>query len=50
MREDYRTYFIVGISFIPIGIATDNMAFTALGIIFMIIGLTNRNKWQENKI
>jgi hypothetical protein len=46
-RDEYRTYFIIGISFLPIGLATDNMAFTALGIIFMILGLTNRDKWQD---
>jgi hypothetical protein len=49
-RDDYRTYFIIGIAFIPIGIATENWTFTILGIVFMIIGLTNRNKWQDNQI
>jgi hypothetical protein len=49
-RGDYRTYFIVGIAFIPIGIATENWTFTIIGIIFIIIGLTNKNKWQDNQI
>ena len=49
-RDDYRTYFIIGIAFLPIGIATDNWSFAILGMVFMILGLTNRDKWQSNQI
>lgn len=47
METDYRTFFILGISFLPIGIATDNPGLWGMGIIFMVLGLVNRSKWRE---
>jgi hypothetical protein len=46
--DDYRTFFIIGAAFIPIGIATDNWTFSILGLIFLILGITNRDKWPES--
>ena len=47
-EADYRAFFILGISFIPLGIATNNYAFTGLGIVYMIIGLKNKSKWKNH--
>lgn len=47
---DYRAFFILGMSFTTIGIATSNFAFTGLGIVYMMIGLANRNKWKKTEI
>ena len=44
---DYRVFFIMGVSWIPLGIATDNPAFMGAGVIFMLLGLANKDKWQE---
>jgi hypothetical protein len=44
--DDYRTFFIIGAAFIPIGIATDNWTFSILGLVFMILGATNKDKWR----
>ncbi len=44
---DYRALFIVGVSWLPLGIATENHAFTAIGIVFMVLGLKNKDKWKE---
>jgi hypothetical protein len=47
--DDYRTFFIIGAAFIPIGIATDNWTFSILGLIFLILGVTNKDKWLDNQ-
>jgi len=45
---DYRAFFILGISFLPIGIATDNPGLWGMGAIFLILGLANRDKWNDD--
>ena len=47
--RDYRAFFILGIVWLPLGIATDIYAFTGIGAVFMILGLANRDKWQDGK-
>lgn len=42
---DYRTYFIIGVTWIPLGIAADMIAFWSLGLIFLLVGLVNYKKW-----
>lgn len=49
VEADYRVFFILGITWLPLGIATDNMAFLAIGAVFMIVGLANRDKWPEEE-
>jgi len=52
-EPDYRALFIMGISFLPMGIiftATINPAtigFVGTGIIYMAIGSANRDKWDK---
>lgn len=46
-EPDYRVFFILGVTWLPLGIATDNAAFLGLGAVFMIVGLANRDKWKE---
>lgn len=46
---DYRAWFIIGITWIPIGIAIDNYGLTGLGIVFMIASLLHRKEWEKNK-
>lgn len=46
---NYRVLFIVGISWIPLGIATANIAFTGAGLLLMIVSLVNRKKWKKIK-
>ena len=52
---DYRAFFVMGICFLPMGIIFTTsvnggfMGITALGLIYMIIGLANRDKWKNNK-
>ena len=44
---DYRTLFILGIVWIPIGISTNNYLFIAVGVVVMGVGIFHKSKWQE---
>jgi len=50
-KTDYRAYYDMGIVWFPVGIVfwivLDNIAFLALGLIFLSIGLANRDKWEK---
>ena len=46
---NYRALFIIGISFLPVGIATKNPGIWIMGLIFLIISLVNRKEWQSEK-
>lgn len=46
---NYRAFFILGICWIPAGIAIKNYGLLAAGIIFTVIGLINRKKWRQEK-
>ena len=39
----------MGVVWLPIGIATNNPAFFIMGLVFMAIGLVNKDKWEKNK-
>ena len=44
---DYRTLFILGIAWIPIGISSGNYLFVIVGIILMVASGVNKDKWKE---
>ncbi len=46
---NYRALFIVGLSFIPVSIATKNTRILILGLIFLLISLLNRKEWKNEK-
>ena len=54
-ETDYRAFFILGISFLPMGILfaiSVNIGFigiTVLGLIYLMIGLKNRDKWNKKE-
>lgn len=47
---DYYSFFIIGIIWTAAGIPLGNYALSVMGIIFMIIGLANKNKWKKNRV
>jgi glucose uptake protein GlcU len=57
-KTDYRTFFIFGISFLPLGIMymviedlfTIGVAFLGLGLVYLAIGLGNKDKWEKKEI
>ena len=41
-EPNYRALFVLGITWLPIGIATRNPGFWGVGAVFFIVGLANR--------
>ena len=54
-EPDYRAFFVMGICFIPMGIIFTTsispafISFLVLGLLYMIIGLANRDKWVKKE-
>ena len=58
---NYQTFFVMGISFFPLGLVFMILSLTSdfsigvglpffvMGIVYFIIGLANRDKWKGNK-
>lgn len=46
---DYYSLFIIGITWLVIGIPIKNYVLSAIGIVLMTIGLANKKKWQKRK-
>jgi NO-binding membrane sensor protein with MHYT domain len=44
---DYKAWFVIGIAWIPLGIATNNIGFVGMGAVFMTLGLKNKDKWGK---
>ena len=47
---DYYNFFIIGIIWIPIGILFNNHILWMLGLVFLIAGLANKDKWEKNRV
>ena len=54
-EPNYQVFFFIGISFIGSGIALTAaispgfIGIMALGVLYMIIGLANRDKWKQTE-
>ncbi|GAB4117249.1 MAG: hypothetical protein Kow00103_13740 [Candidatus Caldatribacteriota bacterium] len=50
---NYRLFFILGTTWTPLGVVfyinTKNYGFLVMGIIFLILGLANKDKWEETE-
>jgi len=52
-ETDYRVFFILGVCWFPLGVvfmSTGNpigYVFFALGLVYLVIGLANRDKWKK---
>jgi formate hydrogenlyase subunit 3/multisubunit Na+/H+ antiporter MnhD subunit len=49
-EPDYYSFFIMGVIWTMFGIIffKDMFYFLGIGIVFMILGLSNKNKWKQN--
>ena len=45
--HNYKAFFIIGVTWLPLGIITGNYVFSIVGACFLGIGLANRKKWNE---
>ena len=54
IKPNYRLFFILGMTWVPLGVVfyktTRNIGFLIMGVIFLIIGLINKDKWRETVI
>lgn len=46
---DYYNLFVMGIIWTAIGIPLENFALSAMGIIFLVIGLVHKKEWKKNR-
>jgi len=46
-EPNYRTVFVLGLTFIPIGLIVDKDVFFLLGVVFLILGIANVEKWNQ---
>ncbi len=53
IKVDYRSWFVMGVVWIAIGIplaiTSNNFGLLTIGIIFTVIGLANKSKWKKPK-
>ena len=55
-EPNYQVFFIIGMSWLPIGVVfmitintTIGIAFMGMGTAYIAIGLANRDKWEKKK-
>ena len=44
---DYYSLFIIGLIWIAVGVPLNNSALWIIGIVFFILGVTNKDKWKK---
>ena len=44
---DYRAMFVLGLVFLPIGLAGGNPGLWGMGLAFLLAGLVNKDKWGK---
>jgi len=47
IKVNYRSYFIIGIVWLPVGLAVKNYALAVMGAAFLAAGLFNIRKWRK---
>ncbi len=47
VKTNDRALLIMGIIWLPVGIASDNNVFLIMGLVFVAVGLGNRRKWED---
>ncbi|MCK5233632.1 MAG: hypothetical protein KAJ91_02330 [Candidatus Aenigmarchaeota archaeon] len=47
---DYYNLFIIGIIWLPIGIATGNSTLWILGLVFLIAERVHKKDWEKNRV
>jgi ABC-type amino acid transport system permease subunit len=47
---DYYTFFIIGLIWTVFGIPLKNYALSGMGVVFLVVGLVNKDKWEKNRV
>ena len=48
-EPNYREFFVLGIIWLPVGLIMGNTVFWMLGLVYLILGLANKDKWKDEK-
>ncbi|MHA1989094.1 MAG: hypothetical protein ACW98D_20930 [Promethearchaeota archaeon] len=48
-KVDYYSLFLIGLIWIAVGLPLNNSVLWIIGLVFLIIGLANKDKWKKNK-
>jgi hypothetical protein len=48
-ETDYRAFFYMGLVWFPLGVVLDFPVFYILGLVYLIMGLANRDKWDKKQ-
>jgi hypothetical protein len=46
IQPSYFSFFIIGITWLPLGLVLKNYFFAIMGTAFLVAGLANHKKWQ----
>ena len=46
-KPNYKAFFIIGITWIPLGITTQTYMFSFIGLLFLVLGLVNKKHWKN---
>jgi multisubunit Na+/H+ antiporter MnhB subunit len=53
LEADYKTMYHMGLLWTIIGVplyfSTDNFGFLAMGIVFLVFSISNKDKWEQHK-
>jgi len=51
---DYYAFFMIGLIWTIVGLPMyyneGNFAFIAMGVVFLVLGLANKDKWEKNRV
>jgi hypothetical protein len=45
---DYYVFFIIGLTWLPLGLVFKNPALWGMGLVFLIVGLVHKKEWKKN--
>jgi len=45
---DYYAFFVIGITWLPLGLVFKNPALWGMGLVFMAVGLAHKKDWKKN--
>ena len=48
--SDYRSLFMLGVTFFVLGVVLDFSVFYILGVVYLVVGLVNVKKWGKRRI
>lgn len=48
-KPNYKVLFIIGTTWLPLGVALKNPGFIIGGLILIIIGMKNKDQWRDEK-